>query len=132
LLYASDESGQPEIYVDSFPEPRRRARLTSGGGSEPRWNRAGRSAVAGATLETAEIFYRRGSEVHAVSISFAAAVPEAAASTRLFDAGGTIRSYDVAPEGDRFLVNVPSPGAPPAPLSVIVNWRSLLPGSSRR
>ncbi len=131
MLYASDESGQPEIYVDSFPKPGRRTRLTSGGGNEPRWNPAGRT-VAGATLETAEFFYRRGSEVHAVSISFAAAVPEGVASARLFDAGGAIRSYDVAPDGDRFLVNVPAPGAPAPPLALIVNWRSLLPGSLPR
>jgi hypothetical protein len=131
MLYASDESGQPEVYVDSFPQPGRRARLTSGGGSEPRWNPAGR-AVAGATFETAEFFYRRGSEIHTVSISFAGSLPEAVASARLFDAGGAIRSFDVAPDSDRFLVNVPSPGAPAPPLAVIVNWRSLLPGSAAR
>jgi hypothetical protein len=48
-------------------------------------------------------------------------------SERLFDVGAEIRSYDVTPDGQRFLVNVPAPGAAPRPLSVIVNLRSLLP-----
>ena len=46
LAYASDESGRFEIYVDSFPNARHRAaRLTSGGGTDPRWRRDGTRAL---------------------------------------------------------------------------------------
>jgi hypothetical protein len=114
IAYASDESGQPEIYVDSFPVAGRRARLSVGGGSEPRWHLLG------------EIFFRRGSEIHVVNVSFDADVPEATSTARLFDAGGDIRSFDVTADGQRFLVNVPSPGVKNEPITVVVNWRSLL------
>jgi eukaryotic-like serine/threonine-protein kinase len=123
IAYASDESGQPEIYVDSFPVAGHRARLSAGGGSEPRWHLLG------------EVFFKRGSEVHLVNVSFDAEVPEATAATRLFDAGGDIRSFDVTADGQRFLVNVPSPRLETEPITVVVNWRSLLgsttPGGRR-
>ena len=59
--------------------------MTSGGGSEPRWVRDG-----------TELFFRRGTEVHAVT-PMRGGAPEAASSERLFDAGAEIRAYDVAP-----------------------------------
>ena len=37
VAYASNESGQFEIYVDSFPKPGARLRVTTAGGTEPRW-----------------------------------------------------------------------------------------------
>ncbi len=116
MAYVSDESGRQEIYVDAFPTPGNRARLTMGGGTEPRWG-----------SDTGELFFRRGSEVHAVRLRVSDATVEATASERLFDAGAEIRSFDVGPDGQRFLVNLPAPDAAPKPLSVVVNVRSLLP-----
>lgn len=115
LAYASDESGQPEIYMDALPTPGRRVRLSVGGGIEPRWS-----------SRATEVFFRRGSEVHVVTVSFNGDVPVAASTARLCDAGGEIRSFDVSPDGQRILVNVPSPGTKVQPISVVVNWRSLL------
>jgi eukaryotic-like serine/threonine-protein kinase len=115
IAYASDESGQPEIYVDSFPTPGHRGRITSGGGIEPRWAR-----------QTSELLFRRGSEVHAVSLLLASDRPEAIGTRRLFDAGGDIRAYDVTPDGQRFLVNVPALAAKPRPITVVAHWQSLL------
>jgi hypothetical protein len=40
-----------------------------------------------------------------------------------------IRAFDVAPDGDRFLLNVPAASGPAAPLHAIVNVRSLLPSA---
>jgi Tol biopolymer transport system component len=117
LAYASDESGQFEIYIDAFPTPRSRGRLTVGGGTEPRWNGDG-----------TELFFRRGTEIHAVRPDFSGAAPEAASTERLFDAGGDIRSYDVASDGKRFLVNLPGENRP-SPMRVVVNIRSLLPSA---
>lgn len=117
IAFASDESGHNEIYMDSFPVPSQRARLTLGGGSMPRWRGDGR-----------EITFRRGREIHAVTLTPAGATLEAAATTKLFETAGDIRSYDVTSDGTRFLVNVPAEAATP-PVQVIVNWRSLLMGS---
>jgi Tol biopolymer transport system component len=118
LAYASDESGRFEIYVDTFTTPGRRARLTVGGGGEPRWGRDGR-----------QLFFRRGSELHVVRPALNAAVPEALSSERLFDAGTEIRSFDVTPDGQRFLLNVPAADSVPKPMTVLVNVRSLLPSA---
>ena len=116
LAYASDESGRYEIYVDSFPTPGRRARLTVGGATEPRWAANGR-----------EIYFRRGTEIHVVRLRLDdGGVAEATSSERLFDAGGDIRSFDVSPDGTRFLLNVPAPAADAGPMTAIVHIRSRL------
>jgi hypothetical protein len=73
------------------------------------------------------LYFRRGSEIHAVRLRTTGAILEATSSGRLFDVGAEIRSFDVSPGGERFLVNVPAADAAPKPLSVVVNVRSLLP-----
>ena len=118
LAYASDESGRMEIYVDAFPTPGRRGRLSVGGGTEPRWMRDGTG-----------LFFRRDAEVHFARITFDGGAPEAVSSERLFDAGADIRSFDIAPDGKRLLLNLPVPDTRAAPLTVLVHVRSLLPSA---
>jgi hypothetical protein len=115
VAYASDESGRFELYVDSLSTPGSRARLTTGGGLDPRWRAGG-----------AELYFRRGTEVHAVSLVATGATLEAASSERLFDAGAEIRAYDVTADGQQFLLNVPAADAGPRPMTVLVNAGSLL------
>jgi eukaryotic-like serine/threonine-protein kinase len=105
IAYASNESGQFDIYLDAFPKPGARVRLTTAGGTEPRWSSDGR-----------ELFFRRGSELHAVVLTGL----EVRSVARLFDAGSTIRAYDVS--GDRFLINVPAAGQSAAPITLINHW----------
>ncbi len=115
LAYASDESGRFEIYIDSFPKPGSRARLTTGGGMDPRWRADGR-----------ELYFRRGSEIHVVNPFREDGTAEAVSSERLFDAVLDVRAYDVTADGQRFLVNIATPEAAPRPFAVLVNLRSLL------
>jgi serine/threonine-protein kinase len=42
LAYASDESGQFEVYVLPISDPSRRVRVSSGGGTQPVWSPDGR------------------------------------------------------------------------------------------
>lgn len=122
IAYASDESGQFEIYVDSFPKPGTRIRVTTAGGTEPRWRSDGN-----------ELYFRRGSEVHAVRLSWAPRVPAAApapavrAVDRLFDAGAPIRAFDASPDGTRFLLNLPVASAAPRSATMISNWIRVRP-----
>ena len=98
VAYASDESGQSEIYIDSFPKPGTRLRVTTAGGTEPRWQR-----------DSSALYFRRGSEVHVVRLSLKATGARRSPSLdRLFDAGAPIRAFDVTPDGTRFLLNLPA------------------------
>ena len=112
IAYASDESGQAEIYIDSFPKPGRRIRVTTAGGTEPRWRKDG-----------AELYFRRGSEVHVVRLSWRPPLLEVASVDRLFDAGALIRAFDVTPDGSRFLLNLPASSAAPRSATMIVHWK---------
>ena len=116
VAYASDESGKFDVYVDSFPKPGTRMRVTTAGGTEPRW------------IATDELFFRRGSEIHRVDVetrSFnrAAHHSRSTAMNRLFDAGAAVRSYDVSPDGRRFLINLPASSATRAPITLVHHWK---------
>lgn len=108
IAYASNESGQFDIYLDSFPKAGNRVRVTTAGGTEPRWSADGR-----------ELFFRRGSSLHVVKVNGR----EIESLTPLFDAGSIIRSYDVY--RDRFLVNVAAASQAPGPPTLITNWQLL-------
>jgi Tol biopolymer transport system component len=122
LAYASDESGQLEIYLerlaDRSPEPGTRVRVTSGGGSDPRWRRDGR-----------ELFFRRGSEIHVATLAPGRGQNELASTSMLFDTEGDLRSFDAAPDGLRFLLNLDRSPRPSSPATLIVHWASMLGGA---
>jgi eukaryotic-like serine/threonine-protein kinase len=106
LAYASNESGQFDIYVDSYPKPGNRVRVTTASGTEPRWSGDG-----------GELFFRRGSAIHAVAL----AGSEVRSTTQLFDSHLTIRSYDVSHDG-RFLINVPADTHAPSAATLVSHW----------
>ncbi len=112
VAYASDESGKFDIYIDSFPRPGARVRVTTAGGTEPRWNRDG-----------SELYFRRGSEIHSVTLRPNGATLDVGAMQRLFDAGAAVRSYDVSPDGRRFLINLPASSNARAPITLIHHWQ---------
>ena len=118
--YASDESGKYDIYVDAFPKPGSRVRVTTAGGTEPRWNRQG-----------SELFFRRGSEIHVVKLSQQDVGLVVAGIDRLFDAGALVRSYDVSPDG-RFLLNLPAQMQRQSSITIIHHWHSAFAETLRR
>jgi Tol biopolymer transport system component len=109
IAYASNESGQFDIYVDAYPTPGARVRVTTAGGTEPRWSTDGN-----------ELYFRRGSEVHVVQ--FESNRRDIRSISRLFDAGQPIRSFDASRDG-RFLVNVPISNNSPGQITLISNWQ---------
>jgi serine/threonine-protein kinase len=121
LAYQSNESGRFEIYVRPFPAvDSGRWQISSEGGTKPLWSRSGR-----------ELFF-------ATDTNRIASVPVAAGSAFsygkpqvLFDAAAYLfstasgRSFDISPDGKRFLMIKPvnSGSAAPRPSIVIVtNW----------
>jgi serine/threonine-protein kinase len=121
VAYGSNESGQFEVYVRPFPEvDRGRWQVSTGGGMWPLWPRSGR-----------ELFYLvLPGRMMAVPIqsgpTFAAGNPQVVFEGRYFTGGG--RSYDVSPDGRRFLMikdaSATSDTSTPPQLIIVQNWQS--------
>jgi Tol biopolymer transport system component len=118
IAYASDESGRWEVYVASFPGPGGRWQVSNEGGTQPVWRRDGN-----------ELFYLGADrKLMAVSISsearFEFGPPHALFQTRARYTGNI--TYDVAPDGRRFLVNTLVGAEAVPPITVVMNWTALL------
>jgi Tol biopolymer transport system component len=98
VAYTSDESGQSEVYLDSYPRPGRRVTVSSGGGAHPVWRGDGR-----------ELYYWSDGSLVAVRLDAprGGATPAVGAPTVLFSAPyyiGPNTMYDVSPDGERFVI----------------------------
>jgi serine/threonine-protein kinase len=117
LAYVSDESGKTEVYVRPFPSvDSAKFAISVGGGLEPLWRRDG-----------GELFFRntRG-DMYAVTVEadrqFDHGTPRLLFSRPEMALQEFYRSYDVHPDGKRFLM-LNSGDAAAKSLSVILNWR---------
>jgi dipeptidyl aminopeptidase/acylaminoacyl peptidase len=119
LAYASDATGQWEVYVETFPVTGERWRVSTAGGHQPRWHPKG-----------SELFYlapdRRmmSLPVRQGGASFQWDAPRALFQTAVTDLGPYRGSwkYAVAPDGERFLILTRRPQAA-SPAVAILNWR---------
>jgi Tol biopolymer transport system component len=118
VAYASNESGRWEIFVAPFPGPGGNWKVSSSGGTEPRWRRDGK-----------ELFYLApDGNLMAVEVK-AGATFEAGSATALFQTRRRVPvsstdmfSYDVSADGQRFLVNTDVGEVASTPLTVVLNW----------
>jgi serine/threonine protein kinase/Tol biopolymer transport system component len=114
LSFVSDESGRPEAYVMPFPGPGERTRVSAGGALIVRWSRGGH-----------ELFYV-SPDRRLVSVPVRT-TPSLWLGTPavLFPIPGRAgwTSFDVPPDGKRFLAVVPEVVASEQPLTVVVGWR---------
>jgi serine/threonine-protein kinase len=113
--------------VRAFPARDERRWLVSvGGGVKPLWARDGR-----------ELFYLNGASLMSVRVQTTPAF-SAAAPTKMFDgqyfAGILGRTYDVSPDGTRFLMikNASDSTATPADMVVVLNWTEELEGKFKK
>ena len=117
VAFVSTESGTPEVYVTTVRESGEKMRVSIGGGTSPRWRRDG-SALFYVSADNRSIM-----TVPIEWTPFKAGIP-----AHLFTMPAAARSglrgtmYDVAPDGERFLVNVPvgEPGS--SRITVVQNW----------
>lgn len=126
VAYTSNESGRDEVYVVPFIASStssqaqsaaldRKWRISTAGGHAPRWRRSGR-----------ELFYLASDNtIVAVPVLIAASRFSTGVSRPLFRAnpGFYNLSYDVSPDGARFIVNT-APEQRAAPITVVENWLS--------
>ncbi|MFI5182982.1 MAG: protein kinase [Vicinamibacteria bacterium] len=122
IAYASDSTGQSEVYVRAFPSGEGPWQVSAAGGDQPRWRGDGR-----------ELFYvSPDSRLMAASISGAAAfradTPRPLFSLRIrpLSLDGSRNEYDVTPDGQRFLVDQLLDDPAKATITVIVNWAARL------
>jgi serine/threonine protein kinase/Tol biopolymer transport system component len=122
IAHQSNETGQFEIYLQQFPGPGGRQRVSTAGGAQVRWRRDGK-----------ELFYiALDGRLMAVPIRFASdgQAFDAGTSAPLFatQVGGAVsgterQQYVVSPDGQRFLMSVLPEDPNPPPIAVILNWR---------
>jgi hypothetical protein len=112
VAYTSDETGRNEIFVAAFPQPGT-WQVSQGGGTEPRWNRNGR-----------ELFYfDPQNHLVAVDVEPTPTGFRTGESRKLFQLHGAGEwRYDVAPDGERFLVSVPLEKESASPVTLLTEW----------
>jgi Tol biopolymer transport system component len=113
VAYESDESGQMEIYLTTFPEGKGKWRVSSNGGAYPVWNGNGK-----------ELFYKNLTDDFFVcTLEPKGAEIEVSTPQHLFHAAspGIGVSFDVFSDGKRLLVNHSEEEAQ-APLQLVTNW----------
>jgi len=121
VAYQSFESNRSEIYVAPFSGQPGAAtgkwQVSANGGAQPRWSRDGK-----------ELFFLAPPPEYSLMVAQVngqGAAFEVGAVRRLFGArpGGLRSSYQVSPDGKRFLFNLaPAEPATPTPITVVVNW----------
>jgi hypothetical protein len=122
IAYTSDETGQFEIYVESFPAGTERFRISSGGGTQPRWRRDGK-----------ELYYIAADrKLMAVEVKttprFEHGVPKPLFDSHTLSPGGTLGDIEwaPAPDGKRFLFITRGQESASVPITVVVNWQAAL------
>jgi len=130
VAYVSDETGNSEVYVRPFPIPPSggvKSLISTTGGTQPRWSR-----------DRKTIYYLGGDgqSVMAANVKLTPTF-SAGAPRRLFDVPSAqvlpevvnpFSSWDVAPDGKRFLVTTGAAqdSSKQAPISIVMNWFGLV------
>jgi dipeptidyl aminopeptidase/acylaminoacyl peptidase len=108
VAFVSDETGPSEVYVVSFPELGGKRQISSEGGHTPKW------APDGSAL-----YYMNGGRLITVPVSLRPSLswgtPRALFETDAID-------FEVAPDGTRFLLQVPNPEGNHSEIHIVLNW----------
>ena len=119
LAYCSNEYGQDEVFVQSFPDGAERHQISSRGGIGPRWRRDGRELVYLAPDGTI------------MSVEFEDGRPDRAmGAQRLFKVERRFKDgaddFDMTGDGKVFLVNTALEDTGTAPMTLQFNWTERL------
>jgi Tol biopolymer transport system component len=111
IAYESDASRRYEIYLGRYPATARRWQVSTEGGTVPRWRADGR-----------ELFYRNGAKLMVVDVQLGTEImlgnPE-----ELFQTPDGIRiQFDVAPDGQSFMIDTRESTPPPRKIHIVQNW----------
>ena len=121
IAYVSEETGRPEVSVQTMAGPPRRIAVSSGGASQPVWRRDGH-----------ELFYvdpaghLRGRSVRTDGAGGLVLGPATTINIPFISPGHWGTNYDVSPDGHRiyFLDLRVEPG--PHDVNLVLGWRAML------
>jgi serine/threonine protein kinase len=122
VAYGSTLSGSFEIYVQAFPAaaswanaaPQGHTQISIAGGGTPKWRGDGK-----------ELYFRTGTALMVAAIQELPQGIRAETPRELFRPGETF-SYDVTPDGQRFLVMLTTAGQQVQKLTVVSHWQAAL------
>jgi hypothetical protein len=118
LAYTSDESNRPEVYIRAKAGGPRKP-VSVQGGIDPKWAR-----------RSGELFYidPTSHRLTSVAVSFRGGDVLLGAPRQLFEVRDVsfsapyLSTYEVSPDGTRFLVRDPKEDVRTTPLAVLLNW----------
>jgi Tol biopolymer transport system component len=123
LAYVSNESGAPEVYVQAYPGPGEKIRISTAGGTEPIWTANGRELLYRATTRDRHQFF--SAAIRSLS-PFRADVPRVVFEAKAEEYVGTtpVRGWDVSADAERFLLlrRIVSTDKPVTLMHVVMNW----------
>jgi Tol biopolymer transport system component len=119
VAYQANDSGHFEIYLQPFPGPGERIRVSTGGGQQPRWAK-----------RSGELFYIAGDQrLTSVPVTFPPnRTPMLGQAVPLFRTEfdnnfQTRQQYVVSTDGQRFLINTATNVFEPPSITLILNWK---------
>jgi eukaryotic-like serine/threonine-protein kinase len=118
IAYTSNETGDYEVYVQTFPEHGGKWQVSSAGGRNPEWRSDGK-----------ELYFLSGKRLMAVDVNTSGPQFEAAVPKPLFQApfrpalGIYLNAvYRPSADGQRFLAITTIEQQSSSPISVVMNW----------
>jgi Tol biopolymer transport system component len=118
IAYASDATGQDEVYLTNFPDATKTIPVSAQGGSFPHWRGDGK-----------ELFYLSSNRSNMMAVNVdESGVPISLGNPRtLFhlvniSTFSTSSPFDVTPDGQRFLISTMNYPTGPVPLTLVTNW----------
>jgi Tol biopolymer transport system component len=123
LAYVSDESGTFEVYVRRFREPGIGRRISTSGGTAPRWRADGRELFyidSNRTLMSVPLTSGASLEASAPAMLFRTQIADRGFSEPL---KAPLRAnYAVTRDGRNFLIDTIIDESDPVPATIVLNW----------
>jgi eukaryotic-like serine/threonine-protein kinase len=127
MAYESTESGAAEVYVQPYPGPGEKIRISTAGGIEPVWTATGRELLYRANNGSRHGFF--SAAIRSLS-PFRHDTPRLLFETkpREYASSTPVRGWDVSADGQRFLLLRPieSTERPVTMMHVVLNWQTEL------
>jgi Tol biopolymer transport system component len=115
VVYDTDEPGSVEVYVRPFPGPGPASRISTAGGYFPLWTSGGRQIT----------YVRDDNRVIAADLRFRGNSVEVTSSREMFTMPTFFQSYDISPDGSKFVVGRWLESGESTPVTLVLNWMDL-------